>query len=67
MFCAICIDGTGDLRRNDEGYLECARCRDEHPIYGGYSFAGGAVLEGGIAGRGHDGSRRQTGHPRGSK
>lgn len=41
MFCAICIDGADDLRRNDEGHLECTRCRTEHPICGGYSFEGG--------------------------
>jgi hypothetical protein len=41
MFCAICIDGTDDLQRGEDGCLECARCRTEHPIYGGYAFDGG--------------------------
>jgi hypothetical protein len=37
-FCAICVDGTEDLKPGDDGRMECRRCREEHPIFGGYSF-----------------------------
>ena len=37
-FCAICVDGTEGLKPGEDGRLECARCRDEHPRQGGYAF-----------------------------
>lgn len=40
-FCAICTDDTADLERSEDGYLECKRCREEHPNYQGYAFDGG--------------------------
>lgn len=36
--CAICTEGVVGLVRAADGRLECARCRDEHPRAGGYSF-----------------------------
>lgn len=36
-FCAICVE-PGDLVLSEDGFLECARCRDEHPRSGGYTF-----------------------------
>lgn len=39
--CAICTEGLVGLVRAADGTLECARCRDEHPRAGGYSFGEG--------------------------
>jgi hypothetical protein len=40
-FCAVCVDGVEGLEPGEDGRLECARCRGEHPRSGGYSFEGG--------------------------
>lgn len=58
-FCAICTNEAADLERSDDGFLECGRCRDEHPNYRGYSFDGGVAAADALG----SGNRQGTASP----
>ena len=57
-FCAICTSESGPFQSvsvNGRNVNACARCCDEHPRAGGYTFGGGKPSATGVGG---DGNRR---------